>query len=103
MQLDDLPRSGKPLEMDLDVLKQLIEEDPRLTARRLTDRLRCVHATVETHLKGLGKRWKYGVCIPHCDELEERSAREMVADALFGFFTHVAMTIFRLLKDVYRL
>ncbi len=47
--------------MDLDVLKQLIEEDPRLTARRLTDRLGCVHAIVETHLKELGKTCKYGV------------------------------------------
>ncbi len=65
IELDDLPRSGIPLEVDLDVLKQLIGEDRRLTARRLTDRLGCVHATVETHLKELGKTWKYGVRIPH--------------------------------------
>jgi hypothetical protein len=30
-ELDDLPRSGRPLEVDMDVLKQLIEEDPTLT------------------------------------------------------------------------
>ena len=51
--------------MDLDVLKQLIEEDPRLTARYLADRVRWVHATVETHLKELGTTCKYGVYIPH--------------------------------------
>ena len=30
-ELDDLPHSGRPLEVDMEVLKQLIEEDPRLT------------------------------------------------------------------------
>ena len=40
LELDDLPRSGRPLEVDLNVLKQLIEEDPRLTTRCLADRLR---------------------------------------------------------------
>ena len=31
LELDDLSRSGRLLEVDLNVLKQLIEEDPRLT------------------------------------------------------------------------
>ena len=30
-ELDDSPRAGRPLEVDMNVLKQLIEEDPRLT------------------------------------------------------------------------
>jgi transposase len=34
-ELDDLPRSGRPLEVDLNQLSQLIEEDPRLTTRCL--------------------------------------------------------------------
>ena len=50
LELDDLPRSGRALELDLDVLKQLIEEDPRLTTRCLAERLGCVYATMETHL-----------------------------------------------------
>ena len=65
LELDDLPRSGRPPEVDLDVLKQLIEEDPRLTTQCLAERPGCVHATVETHLKELGKAWKYGVWIPY--------------------------------------
>jgi len=64
-ELDDLPRSGRPLEIDIDVLKQLIEEDPRLTTRCLAERLGCSHTTVEKHLAELGKTWKYGVWIPH--------------------------------------
>ena len=31
LELDDLPRSGRPVEVDVDLLKQLIEQDPRLT------------------------------------------------------------------------
>ena len=33
--LDDLPRSGRPSEVDTDLLCQLIEEDPRLATRCL--------------------------------------------------------------------
>ena len=47
------------------VLKQLIEGDPRLTTRFSTERFGYVHATVEILLKGLGKTWIYGVCMPH--------------------------------------
>ncbi|CAF2106043.1 unnamed protein product [Rotaria magnacalcarata] len=64
-ELDDLPHNGRPLEVDMDLLKQLIEQDPRLTSRCLAERLGCSHITVETHLNELGKTWKYGVWIPH--------------------------------------
>ena len=40
--------TGRSLEMDIDVLKQLIEEDPRLTTRCLAERLGYVHAKMET-------------------------------------------------------
>ena len=32
-ELDDEPRSGRPCELDLDNLKELIENDPRQTTR----------------------------------------------------------------------
>ena len=64
-ELNDLQHSGRPLEVNIDVLKQLSEEDPRLTTRCLSERLGCSHTTVETHLSELGKMWKYGVWIPH--------------------------------------
>ena len=49
----------------MDTLKQLTEQDPRLTTRCLAEQLGWVDATVETHLKELGKTRKYGVWIPH--------------------------------------
>ena len=60
-ELNDSRHSGRPLEVDVDVLKQLIEEDPRLTTLCLVERLGCSHTAVEKHLNELGKKWKYGV------------------------------------------
>ena len=64
-ELEDQHRSGRPLEVDLDLSKQLIEQDPRLTTRCLAEQLGCSHITVQKHLGDLGKTWKYGVWIPH--------------------------------------
>ncbi|CAF3333794.1 unnamed protein product [Rotaria socialis] len=63
LELDDLPRPGKPLEVDADLLKQLIEQDPRLTSRCLAEQLGCSHTAVEKHPNELGKKWRYGVWI----------------------------------------
>ena len=76
-----MPRFGRSLEVDLDVLKQPIEEDPRLTTRCLAERLGCVHAT---HQKELGKTWKYDVWIP--DELSPRQLQLRV-DACLELMT----------------
>ena len=37
LELDDLPRPARPLEVDVDHLKQLIEQDSRLTSRCLAE------------------------------------------------------------------
>ena len=55
----------RPSQMDIELLKQLIEEDPRITPRCLAGRLGCSHTTAETYLRELGKTCKYGVWIPH--------------------------------------
>ena len=55
LELDDLPRPGRPLELNVDLLKQLIEQDPRLTSRCLAERLGCSHTAMEKHLNELGK------------------------------------------------
>ena len=54
-ELHDSRHSGRPLEVGVDVLKQLIEEASRQTRRCLAERLGCSHTTVETHLNELGK------------------------------------------------
>ena len=65
-ELDDSSRCGRPVEVDLNRLKQLIEDDSRLTTTRcLPEQLGCSHTTVETYLNELKKTWKYGVWITH--------------------------------------
>ena len=41
-KLDNLPHTGRLLQVDTDLLKQLIEENPRLTTRCLAERLECI-------------------------------------------------------------
>ena len=65
LEHDDLPRPGRSLEVDVDHLKQLIEQDSRLTSRCLAEQLGCSHTGVEKHLNKLGEIWRYGVSIPH--------------------------------------
>ncbi|CAF1425699.1 unnamed protein product [Adineta ricciae] len=49
---------------DVNLLKQLIEQDLRLTLRCLAEHFGCSHFAVEKHLIQLDKTWKYGVWIP---------------------------------------
>jgi biotin operon repressor len=51
--------------VNVDLLKQLIEQDPRLTSWCLAEQLGCSHTAVEKHLNELGKTWRHGVWIPH--------------------------------------
>ena len=76
LELDDLPRSGRPLELDVNLLEQLIEEEPRLTSRCLAEQLGCSHTTVEKHLNRLGKTWRYAAWIPR--ELAPRQLQHRV-------------------------
>ena len=50
LELDDLPHTGRPLQVDVGLLEQLTEEDLGPTIRRLVEQLGCSHTTVESHL-----------------------------------------------------
>lgn len=63
--LQDRTKPGRPVELDLERLKQLIEADPRLTTRCLASELGSVHGTIEYHLHEMGKTSKLGVWVPH--------------------------------------
>ena len=73
--LDDLPHPGRPSVIDVSILGQLIEDDPRLSTRKLADLLGCSHTTIESVLAGLGKTWKHGVLVPHDLTLEQCQRR----------------------------
>ena len=63
--LEDQPHSGRPVEVDINALKDLIEADSKLTTRILAAQLGCSPTTIDGHLAELGKTWKYGEWVPH--------------------------------------
>ena len=83
-KLDDLSRAGRPSQMYIDLLKQLIEKDPRMTSLCLAERLGYSHITLKTHLHELVKTWKYEVGIP--DELSPHQLQHRV-DAFMELMT----------------
>ena len=55
--LDDLPRSGRPSEVDDEQLLEVVEGESTLSVRCCAALLGFSHITVERHLKELGKTW----------------------------------------------
>lgn len=85
-ELDERPRPGRPIEIDLDALKALIEEDPRQSLRSLAAELGCSHMTIERQLVGLGKTWKCGYWVPH--ELTQQQFKDRVDACLELLSSH---------------
>jgi [histone H3]-lysine36 N-dimethyltransferase SETMAR len=73
--LQDQPRSGRPSEVDLEMLRQLVEADPRETTRSLAAALHCSHTTVANSLHSIGKVLKLGCWVPHELTQRDRDAR----------------------------
>ena len=73
--LEDLPRSGRPREINDDEIMDLVEGDTTISLRSCADILGCSYTAVENRLKELGKTWRYGVIVPHeftADQLQAR-------------------------------
>ncbi|GFX95435.1 histone-lysine N-methyltransferase SETMAR [Trichonephila clavipes] len=62
--VEDAPRSGRPVEADKDTIKALVDGDRRITTREIGLRLNLSNSTVYDHLKGLGLSSKLGVWVP---------------------------------------
>lgn len=67
--VNDAPRSGRPVEVDNDQIKALIEANPRSTTRDIAEALNVHHSTVHDHLRRLGFTSKLDIWVPH--ELKE--------------------------------
>ncbi|CAF3257488.1 unnamed protein product, partial [Rotaria sp. Silwood2] len=55
MPLEDRPRSGRPIESDIERLKVPIQDNPRLTIRELSAMLGYNQSTIDRHLHEIGK------------------------------------------------
>ena len=75
ISLEDRPRPGRPMESDIERLKVLIEDNPRLTTRELSTMLGCNQSTIDRHLHEMGKVNKLGTWVPHqltSDNIQQR-------------------------------
>ncbi|XP_047344507.1 histone-lysine N-methyltransferase SETMAR-like [Vespa velutina] len=80
--VEDAPRSGRPVEADKDTIKALVDANRRITTREIDERLNLLNSTVYDHLKGLGLTSKLDIWVPH--DLAERNLcrRVDVCDSL---------------------
>ena len=58
--LKDEKRSGRPVEVDDDLIKTIIDSDSHSTTREIAEKLHVSHTCIENHLKQLGYVQKHG-------------------------------------------
>ena len=63
--LDDAPRLGRPVEVDSDQIKTLIENNQCYTTQEIADILKISKSSVENHLPQLGYVHHFDVWVPH--------------------------------------
>ncbi|GFU90751.1 histone-lysine N-methyltransferase SETMAR [Trichonephila clavipes] len=80
--VEDAPRSGRPVEADKDAIKALVDANRRITTRVIGLRLNLSNSTVYDHLKGLGLSSKIGVWVPHVLTERNLCRRIDVCDSL---------------------
>ena len=56
--LNDAPRSGRPVEMDEDQHKDLLKKDGFQTCRELAKKMNCDCATISRHFQSMGNPQK---------------------------------------------
>lgn len=69
--ITDKPRSGRRPTLKEEILKDIIELDPRQSTRNLAAKLNVSCSTVHEHLKRIGKICKEGIWVPHEISLED--------------------------------
>lgn len=77
--LKDEPRVGHPSDFDDNLLKAILEQNPRQSTRGIAERLNTSQSTVNRHLQKLGKVCKLGVWVPH--NLSERNKEDRMSIA----------------------
>ena len=63
--LDDVPRSGRPVEVDSDQTETIIENNQRYTTQEIAYILKIAKSSIENHLHQLGYVNRFYVWVPH--------------------------------------
>lgn len=82
--LNDKPRSGRPLETDEEELQALLHENPAQSTRELAAQLGVSQTAVVRHLKALGKVQKAGRWVAHKLSEEAIISRLNICDSLLA-------------------
>ncbi|XP_014609810.1 PREDICTED: histone-lysine N-methyltransferase SETMAR-like [Polistes canadensis] len=77
--LKDEPRAGRPSDFDDNLLKTILDQNPRQSTRGIAKRLNISKSTVNRHLEKLGKVSKLKVSVPH--NLSEQNKEDRVSIA----------------------
>ena len=75
--LDDAPRSGRPVEVDSDQIKTLIENSQHYTTREIANILKISKSSIENHLHQLGYVNRFDVWVPH--KLSEKNLLDRIS------------------------
>ncbi|XP_015185986.1 PREDICTED: histone-lysine N-methyltransferase SETMAR-like [Polistes dominula] len=79
MTLKDEPRARRPSDFDDNLLKAVLEQNPRQSTRCIAERLNTSQSTVIRHLGKLGKISKLGVWVPY--NLSEQNKEDLMSIA----------------------
>lgn len=80
--LSDGYRSGRPTELDNDLLVSLVESDPCQTIQELSDKLNSSWSSTQEHLKNIGKVYRHGRWIPYDLTEYNKNQRLTISNAL---------------------
>ena len=75
--LDDAPQSGRPVEVDSDQIKTVIENNQRYTTWEIANILNISKSSVENHLHQLGYVNRFDVWVPH--KLSEKNLLDRIS------------------------
>ncbi|GFX86276.1 histone-lysine N-methyltransferase SETMAR [Trichonephila clavipes] len=76
LSLQESDRSGRPSEIDNDVLRFMLENNSHLTSQEIAEDFGIHHTTVGDHIKALGFVLKRSVWVQH--ELKERMCSHLI-------------------------
>ena len=78
----DQPRSGRPQEIDRDVLIEHLEANPTKSTRMLAAELDCSHMQIDNILREVGKTWRCSKWLPYDLTQGQQQQRVNIANEL---------------------
>ncbi|GBN62560.1 Mariner Mos1 transposase [Araneus ventricosus] len=80
--IEDEPRSGRPIEVDCEQLKQIIDKDRNVSTRTITLELDFCRKTIVNALKRINLMFKFNHWVPHKLTAEDKRKRKAACLAL---------------------